>query len=98
MFQKSCKTLGFLEIIFCKIPSWEGVGARVEAKLYLSHGLYVPSVHTFDFTLFSLSVTVKPVLSGHSKVEKINILMTNGSLMKDESIAECSPRSILQYL
>ena len=31
--------------------------------------------------------TVKPVLSGHSKIDK-KILMTNGSLIKVESIAE----------
>ena len=35
--------------------------------------------------------TVKPVLSGHSKIDKTKILMTNGSLMKVESIAECFP-------
>ena len=29
--------------------------------------------------------TIKPVISGHSKIDK-----TNGSLMKVESIAECS--------
>ena len=40
--------------------------------------------------------TVKPVLSGHSKIDKTKVLMTNGSLMKVESIAECSP-CILQY-
>ena len=34
--------------------------------------------------------TVKPVLSGHSKIDKMEILMTNGSLMKVDSIAECS--------
>ena len=34
--------------------------------------------------------TVKPVLSGHLKKDKTKILMTNGSLMKVESIAECS--------
>ena len=33
--------------------------------------------------------TVKPVLSGHSKIDKTKIAMTNGSLMKGESIAEC---------
>ena len=33
---------------------------------------------------------VKPVLSGHSKLNKIKVFMTNGSLMKVESIAECS--------
>ena len=41
--------------------------------------------------------TVKPVLSDHSKIDKTKILMTNGSLMKVESIAECSHWSILQY-
>ena len=41
--------------------------------------------------------TVKPVLGGHSKIDKTNNLMTNGSLMKVESIAECSTWSILQY-
>ena len=40
---------------------------------------------------------VKPVLNGHSKLDKTKILMTNGSLMKVKSIAECSPWSILQY-
>ena len=44
-----------------------------------------------------LGTTLKPVLSGHSKNDKSKTLMTNGSLMKDESIAECSPWSILQY-
>ena len=46
--------------------------------------------------LLSVS-TVKPVLSCHSKIDKTKMLMTNGSLMKVESIAECSPWSILQY-
>ena len=34
--------------------------------------------------------TVKPVLSGHSKIDKTKVLKTNGSLMKVECIAECS--------
>ena len=41
--------------------------------------------------------TVKPVLSGHSKIVKTNALMANGSLMKVKSIAKCSHWSILQY-
>ena len=43
--------------------------------------------------------TVKPVLSGHSKIDKIKVLKTGGSLMQVESIAECSKGegSILQY-
>ena len=38
----------------------------------------------------SYQYTVKPVLSGHSKIYKTKVLKTNGSLMKVESIAECS--------
>ena len=34
--------------------------------------------------------TVNPVLSSHSKIDKRKVLKTNGSLMKVESIAECS--------
>ena len=34
--------------------------------------------------------TVKPVLNGYSKIDKAKVLKTNGSLMKVESIAECS--------
>ena len=41
--------------------------------------------------------TVKPVLSGLSKIDKTKFLMTNGSLMEVESIAECSHWIILQY-
>ena len=44
-----------------------------------------------------VSYTVKPVLSSLSKINKTKILMTNGSLMKVKSIAECSLWSILQY-
>ena len=35
--------------------------------------------------------------NGRSKIDKTKILMTSGSLIKVESIAECSPWSILQY-
>ena len=35
-------------------------------------------------------VSVKPVLRGHSKIDKTKVLKTNDSLMKIESIAECS--------
>ena len=35
-------------------------------------------------------VTVKTVSSSHSKLDKTKVLKTNGSLMKVESIAECS--------
>ena len=34
--------------------------------------------------------TIKPVLSGHSKIGKTKAIKTDGSLMQVESIAECS--------
>ena len=40
------------------------------------------------------ALTVKPVLSGYLKIDKIMVLMENGSLMEVESIAECSPCNI----
>ena len=41
--------------------------------------------------------TVKPVLSSHLKIDKTKVQVKNGSLMKVNNIAECSPWSILQY-
>ena len=38
----------------------------------------------------------KPVLSGHSKIDKTENLMTNSCLMKVKSIAECSKSKVLQ--
>ena len=35
-------------------------------------------------------IPVIPVLSDHSKIDKIKVFKTNGSLMKVKSIAECS--------
>ena len=46
---------------------------------------------------YILDTTVKPALSGHSKIDKTKMFMTNVSLMKVERIAECSLWSILQY-
>ena len=46
---------------------------------------------------FLYRAKVKPVLSGHLKIDKTKVLMGNGSLMKVESIAECLLWSILQY-
>ena len=39
--------------------------------------------------------TVKPILSGNSKIDKTKILMINGSFMKVESIAEFSKAILL---
>ena len=40
--------------------------------------------------LHCLRNIVKPVLIGHSKIDKTKVLKTNGSLMKVESIAFCN--------
>ena len=42
------------------------------------------------FQYYPHTNTVNPVLNGHSKIDKTKVLMTNGSLMKVKSIAECS--------
>ena len=55
------------------------------------------------FSLFLMSffnksyLQFKPVLSGHSKIDKTKVLKTKYHLMQVKSIAECSPWSILQY-
>ena len=60
--------------------------------------VYIRDVPTFsqirmcvqlDAASIGVSVTAKPVSSGHSKT-KTKVLKTNGSLMNVESIAECS--------
>ena len=60
-------------------------------------GTGASSVFIVCHKVISLVYTVKPVLSSHSKIDETKILMTNGSLMKVESIAEYSPWSIQQY-
>ena len=42
--------------------------------------------------------TVKPVLNGHSQKDRKLVFKTNYHLMQVKSIAECSKRSIQQYL
>ena len=43
-----------------------------------------------SLTLTLDETTVKPVLNGHSIIVKAEVLKTNGSLKKVQSIAECS--------
>ena len=60
---------------------------------YPDEMLYNASLHCSPKYL--LAGTVKPVLSGHSKIDKTKILLTKSSLMKVESIAECSHSAIV---
>ena len=52
--------------------------------------------HRFSYAKFEGKIvnTVKPVLSGHSKIDKTKVLKTNDSLMKVKSMLSWS---ILQY-
>ena len=70
--------------------SMSNLGIGIEHKIDVK---YVSQIRKYVYMYY----TVKPALSDHSKIDKTKILMTNGSLMKVESIAECSPWSILQF-
>ena len=61
--------------------------AKTLARLCICEGLYEPWLLTEEIS------TVKPVLSGHLKIDKTKISMTDGSLMQVKSIAECSKRA-----
>ena len=69
-----------------KTLSWLLTKLNNNSKIFTISNCYI----LFEYT-------VKPVYNGHSKIDKIKILMVNGSLMKVESTAEFSPWSILQY-
>ena len=56
------------------------------------------AVHVIWFGEVLEKIIVKPVLSGYSKIDKTKVLKSNGSLMKVESIAECSKRTFCNTL
>ena len=69
------------------LEPWNGC----EAKILEARGIsaFWP-IHLDSKMNVSPKYTIKPVLNGHSKIDKTKILMTNGNIMKVESIAECS--------
>ena len=77
---------------FCKCFIFKNLGMQSLAKMktitkipeltVVAPGIGQTSKH--------FECTVKPVISGHSKVDKTKILLTNGSLMNIKSIAECN--------
>ena len=72
------RTLGlcFGYLLIINIIAWD--------KLWIIHNEIINDL------IACIHYTVKPVLSGRSKErKKTKILMTQGSLMKVESIAEC---------
>ena len=51
----------------------------------------VPTLHKIFRSITRNTLTVKPALSGHSKIDKTKGLKSFGSIMQVKSIAECSP-------
>ena len=87
---------GIIAHVGCSLVSiW--VSYQTRHKVACSATATSQDIENCTFSKLSWNrITVKPVLSGHSKLDKTKILLTNGSLMQVESIAEC-PWSILQY-
>ena len=70
-----------------------GVGKQIKLSIISTDLEWAPTYTTcsgYDNLQIVEGITVKPVLSCHSKMDKTKVLKTNGSLMKVESIAECS--------
>ena len=77
----------FVYLNLCIVQMGSLICDFVTMQSFYNNMFVVHRVHINHFT-------VKSVFSGHSKIDKTKILMTNDSLMKIESIAEWS---ILQY-
>ena len=76
-------------------PKLYGIRAVWSGSILFSHFLatfYTSAAQLYKVieALVFFTYTVKPGLSGHLKIDKTKILMTNGSLMTVKSIAECS--------
>ena len=65
--------------------------ANQQRQVFLRQGPNVYLIVSEEKTTTRFIYTVKPVLSGHLKIDITKVLMENGSLMKVKSIAECSP-------
>ena len=78
---------------FFRIHSGEDKTRSGFLNIYLIFTTVVLSHHVSNSLPYGYKYnTVKPVVSGHSTIElKTKVLKTNVSLMRFESIAECSP-------
>ena len=73
----------------------KGLNGKIYGKCF-SRNYQLSLTWWCNLKFYLIVITVKPVLRGHSKIDKTKVFMANDSLMKVESIAECSPWSILQ--
>ena len=78
---------------------WVGLWSVIVAFLQVTLTFLQTLKIVFDLANSAKLVTIysKTCVNSLSKIDKTKVLMTNGSLMKVESIEKCSPSSILQY-
>ena len=75
-----------------KLASIRKAGTETIRNVSLCGNLVKKNDHCF---ISYLSITVTPVLSGHSKIDQTKVLRQNVSLMTVESIAECLEHSAI---
>ena len=61
-----------------------------DIRVQVSISSFIRQFVHLSATALALHSTVKPVLSGHSKIDKTKVLKTDDSLMQVKCIAECS--------
>ena len=78
-------------------PSLSKAGGPVDQSFLVVKKSHCESRNSTKQNVHVGSQYSKTCLKQPLKKDKAKILLTNGSLMKVKSIAECSPWSILQY-
>ena len=86
--------LHIIRVRFIPVWGWYplGLASQVTSPLHFFFQISMFISVKEKYKLYSKTCVKRPL-----KIHKTKILMTNGSLIKVESIAECSPWSILQY-
>ena len=76
-----------------RVGAMESVYISKKVLNYISKLHFIGTLHKTIFISVGkrVHITVKPVLSDHLKQDKTMVLMEKSSLMKVESVAECSP-------
>ena len=89
-FQRLFKTVLdlYIQVLFKPVQSLSIYKSIQDPMLVTALTYMEPQASTCWYKCYE--DTVKPVQIGHSKIDKTKILMTNGSLLKVKSIAECS--------
>ena len=87
-------SVGYFLLKECLSEELDQLGINIYKGLFtVLQSTLVNSMHNLILSHITITIipyTVEPVLSCHSKLGKTKVLYTNGSLMKVESIAECS--------